>query len=344
MRFLLRSSISVLAVCSSATTGLASQATLRHTAPKLGSVLEIELGGAAPFAHVALLASPRPGNHSTTWGQLELERAQLTVLATGSTDVNGRWTFQATLPSDPGLAETPMHVQALVDPFGAAPPELSAALHLRWLGSRAYVGRGDAFFPPAGTIPGGLSIVSLAREQLVTTVASTRPSLATRAGGTLCAFSELRPESPLGGYRVATRGMIEVCAPPSSYCTSLPNSSGVIASIGWSGSPSFTTDDWSLTCSGLPPGVPGTFFMGPSALPSGAPFANGLRCVGLPFVRLGMIATNGGSGAQIQHLASSNFFGVSPGDTRYVQFWFRDGQAGGANANLSNALSVTFCP
>jgi hypothetical protein len=175
-------------------------------------------------------------------------------------------------------------------------------------------------------------------------VASTRPSLATRAGGTLCAFSELRPESPLGGYRVATRGMIEVCAPPSSYCTSLPNSSGVIASIGWSGSPSFTTDDWSLTCSGLPPGVPGTFFMGPSALPSGAPFANGLRCVGLPFVRLGMIATNGGSGAQIQHLASSNFFGVSPGDTRYVQFWFRDGQAGGANANLSNALSVTFCP
>jgi len=35
---------------------------------------------------------------------------------------------------------------------------------------------------------------------------------------------------------------------------------------------------------------------------------------------------------------------VVAGDVRNLQFWFRDGAAGGARTNLSDALRLTICP
>ena len=74
------------------------------------------------------------------------------------------------------------------------------------------------------------------------------------------------------------------------------------------------------------------------------PLGSGVRCVGGGIRRLHGVNTGAsGSAASIVDLQNP-LYGISGGVTKNFQFWFRDPVAGGANFNLSDALSIQFCP
>lgn len=150
-----------LGVCAKA------QLELRHDAPFAGSMLNLEVRGAAPGAQVELFVSPRPARVATPWGLLEIELASATTVASGVADSSG-W-FGATVALAAADVEAPRHFQALVTPPSAT-PAYSPAAHLRALGARAYAGYGG--FAPGGPFEwdGGLAIVSLARDEWIATV------------------------------------------------------------------------------------------------------------------------------------------------------------------------------
>jgi hypothetical protein len=139
------------------------------------------------------------------------------------------------------------------------------------------------------------------------------------------------------------------CDAPDNFCSSTPNSAGWGATMGFSGSASYTANDLSLECYGCPPNQFGIFYYGPNQIITS--FGNGFRCVGGGFLgtfRLPIIQTdsfgdafysldyaqapmNGGNGTIVDGM-EFNF-----------QFWFRDpGQ--GSNFNLSDGLHIVFCP
>lgn len=169
-----------------------------------------------------------------------------------------------------------------------------------------------------------------------------QPALDALSQRTLIAAS-IYHASGFASYRIGLRFADADCPDPSTYCTSLPNSSGQIGAMASSGVASFTLDDLTLSCSGLPATSHGIFFYGTASIDPGIPFGNGLRCVGGAIKRLSAVTVTGGVASQLQHLGSSAYAGVQPGDTRYFQFWFRDVPAGGALFNFSNGLRLTFC-
>jgi hypothetical protein len=79
---------------------------------------------------------------------------------------------------------------------------------------------------------------------------------------------------------------------------------------------------------------------------AGAPFGEGVRCVGGQTGRLPVVNTgpSGIPARNIDNTQSPHSQNFLPGNTRYFQFWFRDPPAGGSNFNLTDALSITFCP
>ncbi|MCB9915630.1 MAG: right-handed parallel beta-helix repeat-containing protein [Planctomycetes bacterium] len=136
---------------------------------------------------------------------------------------------------------------------------------------------------------------------------------------------------------------------PSVYCTSLANSTGQGARIGWSGSTRMTANDLVLSAASLPAGQPGIFFYGPAQ--TQVPFVDGLRCVdasGLGLFRLGPPAPSSPAGVLTRaiDLAAPPTGGgpglVTPGSTWYFQAWFRDPAAAGTGSNTSDALRATF--
>jgi len=139
---------------------------------------------------------------------------------------------------------------------------------------------------------------------------------------------------------------------PAIYCSGLTNSTGLGASIGWSGSTRAAANDFHLTASQAPPNQFGMFYYGPEALFS--PFGDGLRCVGAGSTgvsRLYPAAPTDSAGAITRFVdlalppASAGPGAIAPGDTWNFQFWYRDPLGpGGSGFNLSNALEVVFCP
>jgi hypothetical protein len=72
------------------------------------------------------------------------------------------------------------------------------------------------------------------------------------------------------------------------------------------------------------------------------PFVNGVRCIGGNIVRLSVVHTdpNGFAHRPFDAVAA----GMTNGQTRNFQFYYRNPAAGGALANTSDGLSVSFCP
>lgn len=169
-----------------------------------------------------------------------------------------------------------------------------------------------------------------------------QPALDALDRRTLIAVSIFRIAG-FGSYRIGLRVSDADCPDPAAYCSSLPNSSGQTAAIGSTGVASFSLNDLTLTCSGMPATSQGLFYFGTTAVDPGVPYGNGLRCVGGTLRRLPMIPIAGGTVGQLQDLHSSVFSGIAPGSTRYFQFRFRDTAAGGALFNSSDGLAVTFC-
>jgi hypothetical protein len=135
--------------------------------------------------------------------------------------------------------------------------------------------------------------------------------------------------------------------PWTVYCTSTPNSTGKVASIGAYGSVRVTNNDFTLVTSSCPSDMLGLFLM--STTPGSTPFGNGVLCLGGSVLRL-LPAVSTGFGGSSAYVAldfgdpSSSAAQVTPGSTWNFQLWFRDVAAFGAEFNLSNALSATFCP
>ena len=136
-----------------------------------------------------------------------------------------------------------------------------------------------------------------------------------------------------------------------SYCTSSPNSTGAGALIDSSGSTSVAANEFSLYVSGAVPNVPGLFFYGGAQ--TSTPFGDGIRCVtsggqGLFRLNPGQAVSSFGDLVRPLDLttapAGSGPGQISAGETWYFQFWYRDVAAGNAGFNLSDALSVVFCP
>ncbi|MEL6715004.1 MAG: hypothetical protein AAFP86_14575 [Planctomycetota bacterium] len=133
------------------------------------------------------------------------------------------------------------------------------------------------------------------------------------------------------------------------YCVAAPNSDFPEgAQMEWEGSLSVGTNDFTVRVSRTPFSQFGLFLYGTS--PTQTPLADGFLCVGGSIVRLGApVLMNGLAPTRLDLdltalQTNSGTVTVTPGTTLFFQTWFRDTPAVGSGANLSNGLSVQFCP
>lgn len=141
------------------------------------------------------------------------------------------------------------------------------------------------------------------------------------------------------------------CQSPANYCIAAPNSLGSGAILFASGTQSIATNDLNLDVQGAAPSQFGIFYYGSSQVQQ--VFGDGFRCVGAGLTgiyRFAPAVLSDGFGDATHAVdftqAPANAGGgqLMPGSTWYFQFWYRDPAAGGAGFNLSNGLSVPFCP
>ena len=145
-----------------------------------------------------------------------------------------------------------------------------------------------------------------------------------------------------------------VTEPPVAvnYCVALPNSTGATASIGATGSLSITANTFALTVQGATPNQFGYFFYGPEQAQS--PLGDGFLCVGagaLGLFRLVPAVLVDGTGGLTRAVdfeqppANAGAGAILPGSTWNFQMWHRDSTAGGGTgSNLTDGMSVLFCP
>lgn len=130
----------------------------------------------------------------------------------------------------------------------------------------------------------------------------------------------------------------------SNYCSSIANSTGWPSKLGSTGSAYVSNNDFGLLANFVPEQEPGVFLMGTAT--NQMPFGNGTLCVGGAVSRLAVDEVQ--FNVVETHLDVSDLNSpasqISAGSTWHFQFWFRDTAGGGAGFNLSNGLSVTFCP
>ncbi len=125
------------------------------------------------------------------------------------------------------------------------------------------------------------------------------------------------------------------------------NSTSSGAALTGSGSASVNAGNLVLSAANLVPNQTGLFFQGNNAINggNGSVFGDGLRCTGQSTVRLQI--TSSGSNAQSStsiNIASAG--GVSAGQTRRYQYWYRDpfSTPCGSGFNLSNGYEVVWTP
>ena len=143
----------------------------------------------------------------------------------------------------------------------------------------------------------------------------------------------------LTGSVVANRA----CSGPSNYCVGSPNSAFAGGgNISATGSTSVFANDMVLVGSNVPSGQPGIFYYGPNQISTA--FGNGVRCVGGTVIRMPPTFSNPSGIVSVALNPLTANGPIIQGNTWNFQYWFRDPAAGGANFNLTNALSVEFCP
>jgi len=134
--------------------------------------------------------------------------------------------------------------------------------------------------------------------------------------------------------------------PPCSggvYCFSTANSTGVPAELALVGAPSIAAGGFSLRASHLPPGRLVTFVYAP--LRAEEPLFNGVRCFGGTMKRLGTLTSDaGGNATRFVDLATVPAQEIDWYETWCFQAYYRDPAAGGAGANFTHGLAITFCP
>jgi hypothetical protein len=97
----------------------------------------------------------------------------------------------------------------------------------------------------------------------------------------------------------------------------------------------------------MPPTASCLFFQGTTTM--GAPFGDGVKCVGGTIQRMGLKMSSAGSASYpAAGDPSISVKGLVPviGGTRYYQAWYRDPASFCTNKtfNMSNALKITWLP
>ena len=140
------------------------------------------------------------------------------------------------------------------------------------------------------------------------------------------------------------------CGSVTNYCTTSPNSVGPGALITYLGSPSVSAADLQLQAIGCPPNQFGIFYYGSNEI--SPPFGEGVRCVGAGttgIYRSSPFLTDPFGFATMAIDFPSPPAGGGPGQLIggsiwKFQFWYRDPSGGPAGYNLSDGLSIVFCP
>ncbi len=134
----------------------------------------------------------------------------------------------------------------------------------------------------------------------------------------------------------------ENTCPASNFCTATANSSGLPATVNFTGSCSVAENDLTLHVGPMPDSL-GFFFYGQSAMPA-QPIGNGGRCRASPGYRSPSSCASGGILSADFDLASPPVAAatVLPGSTWRFQLVFRDTAAGGAFFNFSDGLELSF--
>jgi hypothetical protein len=138
-------------------------------------------------------------------------------------------------------------------------------------------------------------------------------------------------------------------APPRTYCTASPNSSGPGAFIDYQLHDSLSASDLRLRVTGATPNENAIFFYGAGS--SSIPLNDGVLCVAGRLHRLLPASTVSAGGVVSLNLdfsrrpLASGAGRVTAGSTWNFQCWYRDpsGQ-GGTGSNFSDVLRVTFRP
>ena len=131
---------------------------------------------------------------------------------------------------------------------------------------------------------------------------------------------------------------------PKNYCSAAQNSTGAAARMGFQGTTSISQNNLRLHAQDCPPNQFGIFFHGTGQ--QYLPLGDGYLCVTPPINRLPVINT-GAAGTPSWVLDLSSAGGATSGETWSFSFWFRDPPGGGGGPvgnNLSDGLSVFFCP
>ncbi|MCH2106021.1 MAG: aryl-sulfate sulfotransferase [Planctomycetes bacterium] len=148
-----------------------------------------------------------------------------------------------------------------------------------------------------------------------------------------------------GSNNVFRANRYRLCDSPTVYCQAGPNSNGAGAMIGYSGTNSVSANDLVLEILSAAVNKPGIFYYGPNQIQ--APFGDGYRCVGGAVKRLPVVFTDsfGDASFAIDLTSATLPTGtIAEGDIWNFQFWYRDPPGTLSTFNLSDALSVPFCP
>ncbi|MDP6539833.1 MAG: hypothetical protein QF410_09860, partial [Planctomycetota bacterium] len=128
------------------------------------------------------------------------------------------------------------------------------------------------------------------------------------------------------------------CPQPTNYGQAKQASHGGFPSIGWSGSPTLSDDDFVVTLLAGVPNQPTVLFSGTA--PDNTPMFGGTRLVSPPLTREAIYWLDGFGNGE----AAVPVTPAMVGTTRYYQQWLRDPQApDGIPIGLSDALEVEFC-
>ena len=123
------------------------------------------------------------------------------------------------------------------------------------------------------------------------------------------------------------------------------NGNGTGGKLAASGAASISGGGLTLNASQLVPSQPGLYFQGNNATGSAAGliFGDGLRCAGGGVIRL-QVRFSDASGASFSSIDIASKGGVSVGDTKRYQIWYRDPNTSpcGLGFNLSNGVEVVW--
>ena len=124
------------------------------------------------------------------------------------------------------------------------------------------------------------------------------------------------------------------------------SSTGVGATLDASGSAGIGADDLTLRLRGGRPGEPCLFFQGENRVNNGAGvvLGDGLRCAGSNVIRLQVLTPDAEGEAQTT-ISISDKGGVSIGNLRHYQVWYRDnGISCGSGFNTTNGYTLLWTP